>query len=84
MNDIELIADGDWCPMCGDPREACKCLSDVEKMSNAELDTELRCHGIDPSDLEKKILERLLQAKTEGHNTKILNEMIRQLSEGRP
>lgn len=26
MTDQELTADDKWCPDCGDPREACKCI----------------------------------------------------------
>jgi hypothetical protein len=51
-------------------------------MSNAELDAELRSYGVDPDELNRKMLKRLLKARDQdGYDTPLLHEMIRQFSE---
>ena len=53
----------------------------IEDMSEEEIDAELRANGIDPKELAAKMLARLQEAKNAGHDTPMLNEMIRQFTE---
>jgi len=37
MEDKELTADGNWCPDCGEPREACRCIPPVDRSKRCML-----------------------------------------------
>jgi len=37
MDDKELTADGNWCPDCGEPREACRCIPPVDRSKRCML-----------------------------------------------
>lgn len=56
----------------------------IETLTDEELDAELRSYGLDPDELHKRMLERLLKARAEGHDTPMLREAIRQFSEVGP
>ncbi len=51
------------------------------KMTEDELDDELRLYGIDPEELTRKLLARLREAQAKGIDTPILREAIRQFEE---
>jgi len=53
----------------------------LESLSDAELDAELLSFGIDPDELNRKMLARLLEERLKGHDTPMLNEAIRQFDE---
>jgi len=55
---------------------------DVELMTNEQLDAELSSNGLDPEELDRKMLARLIKARDEeGFDTPMLHEAIRQFSE---
>jgi hypothetical protein len=37
MEDKELTSDDNWCPDCGEPREACKCIPPVDRSKRCML-----------------------------------------------
>ena len=53
----------------------------LEKMTLEELDAELRREGIDPVELDKRMLKRLLEERARGVDTPMLHEAISQFEE---
>jgi hypothetical protein len=55
----------------------------IESLSTEELDVMLKALGIDPEALNKRMLERMIQARDLGCDTPMLHEAIRQFQENK-
>jgi hypothetical protein len=68
------------CITCKETAEDIVRARSARVQSEAELDAELRSYGIDPEEMDRRMLGKIEAAMKEGHDTPMLREAHRQFS----